>query len=86
MSVLLAEAVLLSGRTARDVLNGYETFALSSITAGVVRKERQGVTRAPLPDEPAHAYVFGEKTRGTKRFLARHAVWVVDPHPPTRGT
>jgi hypothetical protein len=79
MSVVLAEEVALSGRTAEDVLRGYEEFALAAITAGLAREKNQGVVREPLPEEPAHAVVFGRKTASVKRALARGTHWVLPP-------
>lgn len=86
-SVLLAEVVVKSGGDAAAVMASYEGYALASVTAGQARECRQGIARDPLPDEPAHAYVFGTKTKSVKRCLARHAVWViplrtVDSMPP----
>ena len=81
-SVLLADVVRETGRTARDVIAGFAGFALSSITAGEARSCRQGVARDPLPNEPAHAHLFGQKTKAVKRCLAQHAKWVVEPAGP----
>ena len=78
-SVLLADLVRETGRTADDVIAEFDGYALASITAGQVRDCEQGVARDALPNEPAHAYVFGLKTRYLKRCLARHAEWVISP-------
>ena len=77
--MLLAELVRETGRSADDVLAGFDEYALASITAGQARNCDQGVARAPEADEPAHAHVFGTKTRSVKRRLARHAKWVIPP-------
>jgi len=82
MSALLAEIVSASNRTSRDALVGYEDYALASITAGFARKWNQGITPAPEPHEPAHAFVFGEKTRAVRRAFAGAADWVVPPTIP----
>ena len=82
MSVLLAEIVTASNRTSRDALVGYEDYALASITAGFAREWNQGITPAPEQYEPAHAFVFGQKTRALQRAFARTAAWVVPPIPP----
>jgi len=78
-SVLLADLVRESGRTAQDVIANYSGYSLASITAGEARGCGQGVARNALPDEPAHAYVFGQKTKAAERCLARHAKWVIAP-------
>lgn len=78
-SVLLADLVRETGRTAEDVIAKFDQHALASITAGRARDCKQGVARDALPNEPAHAYVFGRKTKLLKRCLARHAEWVIPP-------
>lgn len=78
-SVLMADLVQETGRDAQNVLAGFEGYALASITAGQARHCNQGVARDPLPEEPAHAYIFGEKKKTIKRCLAQHAEWVVSP-------
>ena len=79
MSVLLAELVRETGRNAGHVLAGFDGYALARITAGHARGGHQGVSRNPLPDEPAHAHVFGRKTGSVKQCLRRHAEWVIPP-------
>ena len=79
MSVLLADLVRQTGRNAHDALARHVGFALASFTAGLARDCEQSVAREPIPDEPAHAVVFGRKTTGVKRRLAKGAEWVVAP-------
>ena len=79
MSVVLADAVIESGRGPGAVLTGHEGFALAAITAGLARECQQGVAREPLPDEPAHAVVFGRKTDSVKKKLARGSRWIAPP-------
>ena len=82
MSVVLADRVTESGRDPSAVLAGHAGFALAAITAGLARQCEQGVAREPLPDEPAHAVVFGKKTDSVKKRLARGSRWVVPPSGP----
>lgn len=79
MSVVLGQEVLDAGRTAEGVLEGHEGYALASFTAGLVREYGQGIVRAPMPNEPAHAEVFGKKTKSVQRALAKNCQWVVPP-------
>lgn len=79
MSVVLADVVAEAGRGPDAVLAGHKGFALAAITARLARECQQGIAREPLPDEPAHAMVFGKKTDGVKKRLARGAHWVVPP-------
>lgn len=79
MSIVLADVVTEAGRGPDAILAGHKEFALAAITAGLARECQQGVAREPLPDEPAHAVVFGKKTDGVKKKLAKRARWVVPP-------
>ena len=84
MSVQIAEIVIESGGNAQKVLAGYDKYALAGFTAGFARNEcGQGVERAPLDNDPAHAHVFGKKTRSTQRKFARNAAWIVAPPETT---
>ena len=76
MSVLLADVVEATNRTADDVLTGFEGYGLTVLVAGFVRSLKQGIARTPEPHEPAHASVFGSKTPKVKRALARASTWV----------
>ena len=78
-SVLLAEIVEATDRAPSDVLTGFEGYGLAAVTAGQARGCQQGVARDPLPEEPAHAFVFGKKTKRAKRCLAKKAKWVIWP-------
>ena len=64
------------------VLAGHAGYALAAFTAGLARECNQGIARDPLPDEPAHALVFGRKTRSVRNRLAQSATWVVPPPSP----
>jgi hypothetical protein len=79
MSVVLADVVTESGRDPGAVLTGHERFALAAITARLARSCEQGIAREPLPNEPAHAVVFGKKTDSIKKRLARGSRWIVPP-------
>ncbi len=79
MSAVLGQQVINSGRTAASILDAYEGFALAYFTAGLAREYRQGVMRKPLPEEPAHAEVFGKKTNSVKKAFAKKCQWIVPP-------
>ena len=79
MSVHLLTVLEKHGAEANAVLDGLPGFALAAITAGLVRQWGQGVRRAPLAGDPAHAEVFGKKTQAVRRALARHSTWMVEP-------
>ncbi len=73
MSVDLASIVRSLGGDERTVLAPYPGFYLVSLTAAQVRSRQLGVCREPLPDNPAHAYVFGKKTGSVRKYLAKCA-------------
>ncbi len=79
MSVFLAELVERDGRKAEDALVGHTDYALSAFGAGLARRCKQGVASDPQPDEPAHAVVFGTKTKSISRALAKGSEWVIPP-------
>ena len=79
MSVVLGQEVLAAGRDAQSVIQGLEDFYLASVTAGLARFLNQGIVRKPLETEPAHAEVFGNKTKRVRRTFAREATWVIGP-------
>lgn len=79
MSVVLGQEVLDADRTAESVLTGHDGFGLVSFAAGLAREKKQGVMRKPLPEEPAHAEVFGEKPKSVQRALAKGSEWIVPP-------
>ncbi len=55
------------------LLRGHESLGVVEFTVGFARGLRQGVVRAPLPEQSAHAHVVGRKTDGTKKRFAREA-------------
>jgi len=79
MSVDLATVIRFGGGDERTALAQYPGFLLVSLTAGQVRARQLGVCASPQPDNPAHAYVFGEKTNSVRKYLAESARWVVGP-------
>jgi len=76
LSVLLEKVVIETDRTAEDVMASYPRYPLASITAETARANQQGVAQTPQKDEPAHASVFGPKTKSIKRAIAKCARWV----------
>jgi hypothetical protein len=78
MSIVLRDELEKAGRDPAEVLIGHDGFALAAITAGFVREQQQRVTREPLPEEPAHGIVIGEKKKSSKK-MAKAAQWVIPP-------
>lgn len=84
MSVVIESTVIATHRGPNEVLAGHAGFALASFSAGAARQFRQGIQRDPISEEPAHALVFGAKTKSTMRALAKSSHWIVKPEtqPP----
>ena len=85
MSVVLQDDLVRDGRDIREVLVSHEEFGLAAITAGFAREQNQRIAREPMPDEPAHGIVIGNKKRSDKR-MAKNAQWIIAPNlpPPDR--
>lgn len=79
MSVVLDDTLRALGREPRSILAGKPGYGLIAVTAAHVRAEQQRVARSPLPDEAAHGDVWGDKTAGRRRRLARQAQWIIEP-------
>jgi hypothetical protein len=79
MSVVLGQEVLDAGRTADSVLEGHNGFGLVSFMAWLARRQKQGIMRKPLLEEPAHAEVFGKKTHAVKKAFCGNCQWIVLP-------
>jgi hypothetical protein len=84
MSVCLQDTLEEAGREPVSVLEGHPDFALAAISAGNAREYGQKVVRDPLPTEPAHGLVAGEKKKRIMSNLAKSSVWVIPPklNPP----
>lgn len=80
MSVVIAA----ESRGPDSVLAGHDGYGLASLTAGFARGVGQGVARDPTEEEPAHALVFGRKTRRVRNKLVSASAWVVLP-PEAEG-
>ena len=82
MSVVLGQDVLQIGKEPQSVLTGHKDFGLVTFPAKVARTNGQGIVRKPRPDEPAHAEVFGKKTRAVKKAFVKASEWIVEPSMP----
>jgi hypothetical protein len=79
MSVILGREVIDNGRSAESLLVNHSGYGLVSFLAGLARENKQGIVRKPIPEEPAHAEVFGNKTKSIRNALAKNSKWVVPP-------
>ncbi len=80
MSVALQAVLGTMGLPPQHALVGYEeTHALAAFKTTVARQNGQGIARDPLPEDPAHGVVFGNKPRAVSKALASASHWVVSP-------
>jgi hypothetical protein len=77
MSIVLGKDALAKGRTGDDLLAKFDGYSLAAITAKDARASKQVVYRAPVPDEPDHGEVKGDKPKAVQRSFAKLAKWVV---------
>ena len=84
MSGLLRSSVLTSGRSVDSWVPGDGGDALVEFEVGDPRRHGFEVVASPEEDEPAHAYVVGDKDkRSTRRLLADLARWTITPDGAT---
>jgi len=79
MSVVLGDQLDQDGRSPADARRTKPDWYVVSLIAGDMRQEDQGVLRDPVPEEPAHGNVVGEKGKSRRRRFKDLAVWVVEP-------
>lgn len=80
MSVYLGDRVLKSGRTKESLLdNLFPGYGLASIAVSLVRQCKQKVCADPIPEEPQHALVIGDKPRKISKQFAREALMLIEP-------
>jgi len=79
MSVFLETVMKESGRPPEEALQGHENFALCSLSVGILRELKQSVVRDPLPEEPAHGLVAGDKPRSVSRKMQNASRWLIPP-------
>ncbi len=83
LSVNLESVMRTAGRGPEDSLKDNPNDLLTSIAAGVCRRNLQIVCPDPIPKEPAHGYVFGNKSKRIQRALRDAARWVVPDAAPS---
>jgi hypothetical protein len=52
---------------------------LASFPAKLIRKQELGIIRQATDDDPAHALIVGNITRGKRRAFGKHSSWVIGP-------
>jgi len=80
LSVNIESVMARDGRPPEDAVRNHPGYGLAAITAGHALSLNQAVARDPLPEEPAHGVVYGQKKRGGIGGKLRDgATWVVTP-------
>jgi hypothetical protein len=80
LSVNIESVMTRDARPPEDALRQYPGYGLAAVTASHARSLNQGVASDPLPEEPAHGVIFGQKKRGGVGGKLRDgAKWVVIP-------
>lgn len=79
MSVQLAQVLVQLHLGEDEVLQGHRGFAISRLTAEVVRGQGQVIARDPQPLEPAHALVVGSKPERVCKNLMKFSEWHTEP-------
>jgi hypothetical protein len=64
LSIYIESVMTQADRPPSDAIRAYPGYGLAAFTAGHARAFNQRVARDPLPDEPAHGVVYGQKKRG----------------------
>jgi hypothetical protein len=82
LSVDIESTLTALNRSHQSCIDGYDGFGLAWFSAGTARANQQAVSRDPLPDNPAHGIVYGDKPTRVKKQLVEGATWIVEIRPP----
>lgn len=63
--------------TITRALRAYTAHGLTAISVRVLRDNGLGIERDPLPQDPSHVLVYGEKSPAIRGRLVQAAVWLV---------
>ena len=80
MSALRAKVVNETARRPEDVLDANHPY-LASMRVQMLRSRELGIDprKHMGHEDPAHVYVFGNKTKSTRAAIAENAEWVIGP-------
>jgi hypothetical protein len=78
-SVYIENVLVENGLDASSVLLDAEKFAIAAVTAAFARGQGQEIERNPLPNDPSHAHVVGDKKKPVPGNFADAAQWVIQP-------
>lgn len=82
LSINIESIMTRDERLPDDAIRAYPGYGLAAFTAGHARSLDQCVAPDPVPEEPAHGVVYGQKKRGgVAQRLRDGACWAVVPAP-----
>jgi len=82
LSITLEKSLTDSGERTESATQNNPGFGLARLLTGVVRDNitpQQIITRAPTDADPHHGLIIGDKTKSTKKNLAKQAVLIITP-------
>lgn len=85
-SIHLEEVARAFGQTAEAILRPFVGYGMAALTAGQGRGCGQAIGRDPLPDDPTHGFIAGQKTKSVKRRLSAASTWLIHPSVADDGS
>jgi hypothetical protein len=85
VSVTLEKPLKDDGHSEEFAINDYPGFGVARVLVAVVRHEvvpKQVIARKPTEKDPYHGLVVGDKTRATKKAIAKRATLLINPDIP----
>lgn len=82
VSITLEKPLKEDGHSEEFAINDFPGFGVARVLANVVRHEvnpKQLISRKPTESDPYHGLVVGDKTRATKKAIAKRATLLINP-------
>ena len=82
LSITLEKSLNDNGENTEAAIQNYPGFGLARLLTGVVRNSitpQQIITRNPTDEDPHHGLIIGNKTKSTKKNLAKQATLIITP-------
>jgi len=77
MSVNLRDELEKLGLGPEAAVAAYPVHSLAALTVAFVEREGQEVRHDPLPDDPSHGLVLGDKPKSVRNRFAARSEWRV---------
>lgn len=82
LSITLEKPLNDSGESTESTIKHYPGFGLARLLTDVVRNNitpKQIIARDQTDEDPHHGLIIGDKTKSTKKNLAKQAVLIIKP-------